>query len=103
LPSSRPRFRRRPWIEDADAPVTTPEPVFPEAAALAKLRGNRDWLERWAAPPPSLSWSDVVSSLVVKYQQNPLRAQRNHTYAQVAIHDGSFGEAHPQRPYGNLY
>jgi membrane-associated phospholipid phosphatase len=77
----------RPWIEDFGAPVTTPEPVFPEAAALAKLRGNRDWLERWAPPPPSLSWSDVVSSLVVKYQQNPLRAQRNHTYAQVAIHD----------------
>jgi membrane-associated phospholipid phosphatase len=77
----------RPWVEDADAPVTTPEPVFPEAAALAKLRGNRDWLERWAAPSPSVSWSDVVSSLVVKYQQNPLRAQRNHAYTQAAIHD----------------
>jgi len=77
----------RPWIEDAEAPVTTPAPVFPDRATLDKLRGNRDWLERWARPPPSLSWSDMVSGLVVKYQQNPLRAQRNHTYVQAVIHD----------------
>lgn len=79
--------RWTPWIEDAEAPVTVPDPAFPDRASLDKLRRNRDWLERWAVPPPSLSWSDVVRSLVVKYQQNPLRAQRNHTYVQAAIHD----------------
>ncbi|MEX0746312.1 MAG: vanadium-dependent haloperoxidase [Phycisphaeraceae bacterium] len=76
----------QPWIEDAGAPVTAPDPLFPDAAALAKLRTNRAWLERWSVAP-SLAWSDVVHELVVKYQQNPLRAQRNHTYVHAAIHD----------------
>jgi hypothetical protein len=32
-------------------------------------------------------WNDVVQSLVVKYQQNPLRASRVHAYVHVVIHD----------------
>lgn len=76
----------RTWIEDYGAPVTTPEPQFPDAATLAKLRKEREWLAHWTVAP-SLSWGDMVHELVVKYQQNPLRAQRNHTYVQASIND----------------
>jgi len=54
----------RPWVEDAEAPVTTPDPVFPDRVTLDKLRRDGAWLERWAAPPPSLAWGDVVHSLL---------------------------------------
>jgi len=61
--------------------------VLPSAAELETLRANRALLARWAEPPPSIAWNDVVSGLVVKYQMNPLRASRAYTYAHVVIHD----------------
>jgi hypothetical protein len=75
----------RPWV-DAH-PIEVAAPRFPDQAALATLGGNRAWLERWAVQAPSIAWNDVVAELVVKYQQNPLRAARAYTYVHTAIHD----------------
>jgi hypothetical protein len=73
------------WLEQQ--PVETTAPRFPDAAALAALKADRAWLERWAVQAPSLAWNDVVGELVVKYQQNPLRGSRAYVYVHTAIHD----------------
>jgi hypothetical protein len=51
------------------------------------LRADKVWVGRWAGQPPSVAWNDAVAELVVKYQQNPLRAARAYTYVHVSIHD----------------
>ncbi len=76
-----------PWLERPAAASAAPAPAFPGERELAALRANRAWLERWSAQAPSVAWNDVVAELVVKYQQNPLRAARSYTYAHAAIHD----------------
>jgi hypothetical protein len=77
----------RAWL--AQQPSTTPVPpvTLPDARALSALQAERAWLARWTAQPPSAAWNDVVAGLVVKYQQNPLRAERAYAYTHTAIHD----------------
>jgi membrane-associated phospholipid phosphatase len=75
------------WLDAAPASPATPAPAFPGEGELAGLRANGAWLERWSAQAPSAAWNDVVGELVVKYQQNPLRAARSYTYVHAAIHD----------------
>lgn len=41
----------------------------------------------WDALPPTLPWTDVTLELIVKYQQNPLRAARSLSYLHVAMSD----------------
>jgi PAP2 superfamily len=76
-----------PWLDAPLVSSAAPAPVFPGERELASLRANRAWLERWSAQPPSIAWNDVVAELVVKYQQNPLRAARAYIYVHAAIHD----------------
>jgi hypothetical protein len=45
------------------------------------------WIERWGRASPSISWNDVALELVVKYQQNPLRAARMLALLHAAMHD----------------
>lgn len=75
----------RPWLEPQEIEIVAPR--FPGAAELAALRSDKVWLARWAGQTPSVAWNDVVSELVVKYQQNPLRAVRVYAYVHTAIHD----------------
>ena len=75
----------RPWLELRPAEIAAPR--FPDAAALRALRSDSAWLERWGKGVPSVAWNDVVAELVVRYQQNPLRAARAYTYVHTAIHD----------------
>ena len=75
----------RPWLELRPAEIVAPR--FPDGAALRALRSDSAWLERWATGAPSVAWNDVVAELVVRYQQNPLRAARAYTYVHTAIHD----------------
>jgi membrane-associated phospholipid phosphatase len=75
----------RPWLEPHAAEIAAPG--FAAMPTLAELRGERVWLERWAGQAPSMAWNDVVAELVIKYQQNPLRAARAYTYVHAAIHD----------------
>jgi hypothetical protein len=76
----------RPWLEQV-TPGRPASAAIPSAAELETLRANRELLARWVGQAPSVAWNDVVQSLVVKYQQNPLRASRVHTYVHVVIHD----------------
>ncbi len=75
------------WLDVPSASSAAPAPAFPAEGMLAGLRPNRAWIERWSAQAPSVAWNDVVGELVVKYQQNPLRAARSYTYVHAAIHD----------------
>jgi hypothetical protein len=77
----------RPWLELEAQLEPAAAPVFPPAAELARLRTSRAWGEQWTAQPPSLAWNEVVARLVVKYQQNPLRAARAYVYVHASIHD----------------
>jgi len=76
----------RPWLEQVPAGRQA-RAAIPTAAELEALRANRALLARWAEPPPSVAWNDVVSGLVIKYQMNPLRASRVYAYVHIAIHD----------------
>ena len=77
----------RAWLELPEAVEFDAQDGFPADSDLAALRANRAWLARWAGQPPSFAWNDEVARLVVKYQQNPLRAERVYTYVHTAIHD----------------
>jgi hypothetical protein len=79
----------RTWLAQQPAAAPVPPVTLPDAPALAVLRTDRAWLARWTAQPPSAAWNDVVAGLVVKYQQNPLRAERAYTYVHTAIHDAA--------------
>src|ERR1700682_2235037 len=77
----------KPWLEETPQPPAAMAVAFPSAAELGRLRSNGAWIEQWASKAPSIAWNDVVSGLVVKYQQNPLRAARAYTYVHTPIHD----------------
>ncbi len=46
-----------------------------------------EWVRKWSAPPAIFPWTDEALSLVVKYQQNPLRAARALSYLHAAMYD----------------
>jgi hypothetical protein len=75
------------WLEQPAATKSPPAAALPSKSTLDALRGERAVLDRWAGTPPSIAWNDIVGNLVVKYQQNPLRASRAFTYTHTAIHD----------------
>lgn len=47
------------------------------------------WIERWTRPPTTLVWTDLTLGLIVKYQQNPVRAARALTLVHVAMSDAA--------------
>lgn len=77
----------RPWtanpVPGRDAPSLNDLVV--ESADLKA--SNAEWLARWTRSPMSLVWTDTTLELVVKYQQNPLRASRVLALVHVAMHD----------------
>ena len=76
------------WQLWLDAAASTGERASVPALVRSAV-GETDpaWLERWARTPPSIAWNDVALELVVKYQQNPLRASRILALLHTAIHD----------------
>jgi hypothetical protein len=77
-----------PWISDAPDPRVVPAiPALPSGAALAALKADAAWIDRWARQSPNLAWGDAALQLIVKYRQNPLRAARALAYLHVALHD----------------
>ena len=64
---------------DADTRLVLP-PANPAQAEGA-------WLDRWGRTAPSIAWTDIVVELIVKYQQNPLRATRVLALTNAAMHD----------------
>lgn len=45
------------------------------------------WLNKWVGQPASVPWTNEALSLIVKYQQNPLRAARALSYLHAAMYD----------------
>lgn len=67
----------RPWF--VEAPLDTPLPVPLRDASPAQADAS--------ALPRAVHWTRQWLKLVVKYQQNPLRAARSIAHVQVAMHD----------------
>lgn len=63
---------------------------LPGHAASGKSSGQTN---KSLAEPAPLYWTDVTLKLIVKYQQNPLRAARNLTYLHTAMHDAMLATA----------
>src|SRR5688500_18747557 len=70
---------KAPAAQTADVAAPTIVRTAPAADAA--------WLERWSGIPPSLAWNDIALELVVKYQQNPLRAARMLALLHTSLHD----------------
>jgi hypothetical protein len=50
-------------------------------------------VQKWASGPASLPWNRLALELIVKYQQNPLRAARVLAHMHAAAHDAIVGLA----------
>lgn len=69
---------------DATATATDPPLTLPQAKPAAT---DPYWIERWGRLSPAIAWNDITMDLVVKYQQNPLRAVRAMALLHAAMHD----------------
>ena len=78
------------WLDDAAAgaaracaapAAATSNPRSTTKTAPTSVGGG----ERWSAP--ALAWNELLLELIVKYQQNPLRAARNLALLHAALHD----------------
>jgi PAP2 superfamily len=73
------------WLD-----VTTAKTAATTVLALPPTKPaapDRTWLERWGRLSPAIAWNDAVIDLIVKYQQNPLRATRAMALMHAAMHD----------------
>lgn len=75
------------WLPAAPLESVAESVAFPGGPELARLARDSAWIARWQSQPPSVAWNEVVAALVVKYQQNPLRAARAYAYVHIAIYD----------------
>ncbi|MBL0420170.1 phosphatase PAP2 family protein [Ramlibacter sp. AW1] len=77
---------------------TTPHawfaPVSPQGPARSHVPAGASDPEQVRAARRLRAWTRAVQQLVVKYQQNPLRAARAWAYVQVALHDAWVAAAH---------
>ena len=73
------------WLDITSATdAVTPILVLP---ASKPPTPDPAWLERWGRQSPAIAWNDTVIDLIVKYQQNPLRATRAMALLHAAMHD----------------
>ena len=80
-----PALPGRPWFVTSLPPLAAPnDPIAP---ATFLQSGGHPQRATLAPMERSLHWSRHVLALVVKYQQNPLRAARALSHVQVAMHD----------------
>lgn len=99
-PLTDPSHWRR-WLpESADAgdvslPVIAPLPPLTMAAGdpIRQRFMDQAFVQKWASGPASLPWNRLALELIVKYQQNPLRAARVLAHLHAAAHDAIVGLA----------
>lgn len=88
--ASDPAAQRWLPIEDFRLPLVEPD-ALDLARAIQTWAGRQDELTRlaghWLTSPAPLPWSDLTLSLIVKYQQNPLRAVRVLALLHAAMDD----------------
>ena len=83
------------WLPErsVSSPLAVPEAAAPPLWAMSAddsthQRFTSDVLARkWAAGPASLPWNALALELIVKYQQNPLRAARVLAHMHAAAND----------------
>lgn len=74
----------RPWLEPfIDQPVS----IAPMPPRPAGLTPSKAWEERWMRGPANAPWTEQMLELIVKYQQNPLRAARVLSLTHAVMHD----------------
>lgn len=73
------------WLQAApEHNLRVPALDLPQARPAAP---DAPWLERWGRLAPAMAWNDIAIELIVKYQQNPLRATRALALLHAAMHD----------------
>lgn len=74
----------RPWLEPFIEPPGAPAAPQLRPAAVVPTKA---WQERWMRGPASAPWTELALELIVKYQQNPLRAARVLSLTHAVMHD----------------
>lgn len=74
---------------DLSLPVIAPLPPLTMAAGdpIRQRFMDQAFVQKWASGPASLPWNRLALELIVKYQQNPLRAARVLAHLHAAAHD----------------
>jgi len=72
----------RPWLEPFIGQEVSSPQRRPSAPAPTQA-----WRERWMRGPAGAPWTELTLELIVKYQQNPLRAARILSLVHAAMHD----------------
>ena len=68
------------------SPVAAP-PSMAGGASLPQGFSNQAMAQKWASGPASFPWNSLALELIVKYQQNPLRAARVLAHLHAAAND----------------
>jgi len=74
----------RPWLEPFIDNSHSSAIARSHAAAAMPTKA---WRERWMRGPAGAPWTELTLELIVKYQQNPLRAARVLSLTHAAMHD----------------
>lgn len=74
---------------DLSLPAIAPLPPLTMAAGdpIRQRFTDQALVQTWASGPASLPWNRLALELIVKYQQNPLRAARMLAHLHAAAHD----------------
>ncbi len=80
---------------DVSLPVIAPLPPLTMATSdpIRQRFMDQALVQKWASGPASLPWNRLALELIVKYQQNPLRAARVLAHLHAAAHDAIVGLA----------
>jgi hypothetical protein len=80
---------------DVSLPVIAPLPPLTMATSdpIRQRFMDQALVQQWASGPASLPWNRLALELIVKYQQNPLRAARVLAHLHAAAHDAIVGLA----------
>jgi hypothetical protein len=80
---------------DVSLPVIAPLPPLTMATSdpIRQRFMDQALVQKWASGPASLPWNRLALELIVKYQQNPLRAARVLAHMHAAAHDAIVGLA----------
>lgn len=80
---------------DVSLPVSAALPPLTMATTdpIRQRFTDQALVQKWATGPASLPWNHLALELIVKYQQNPLRAARVLAHLHAAAHDAIVGLA----------
>lgn len=76
-------------VPAAPSPLLSPSrlPSMADGASLPQGFSGQAMAQKWASGPASFPWNSLALELIVKYQQNPLRAARVLAHLHAAAND----------------